>query len=69
MIENFEFWALFITVLTGFGAVIKQNMSIKDALRDEEKAREDNDRKIFAEFDKCRLHQCHTSSKNEVNYE
>ena len=68
MIENFEFWALFISVLTGFATVIKQNMTIKDALREEEKTRETNDRKIFAEFEKCRLHQCHTS-KFEVNNE
>lgn len=56
MIENLEFWAIFVTVLIGFGATIKQNIDIRDSIREEEKRREDADRKIHEEFDKCRLH-------------
>lgn len=65
MIENLEFWAIFVTVLIGFGTTIKQNMTIKDAIREEEKRREAADREIHAEFDKCRMHaQC---TVKEVN--
>lgn len=59
MMENLEFWAIFISVLAGFTTVIKQNISMKDSLREEERKREEADRSIHAEFEKCRMHaQC-----------
>lgn len=58
MIENYEFWALLISILAGFAAEFGLILGIKGDIAKNAQRIEEVNNHAEMEFAKCRLHGC-----------